>query len=318
MNINEKYIIDLIKSFIKEDVTKVIKVSLENKSTWLVETDTNSYIVKTKVEKDSLLNYKKLLFDNELYIYNYLSSLNFTYFKYPELIYTDNRTYMISKYIPNNKDYKLSDSLKSSMINQLLEFQQKGQGINQNLFRKLVFKIYKSLNWKVFRWSVMNLRRKYGRVYVIKSLKVIFESSFSQKKLPISFFIHDDLFGENNYIIDENNEIYFLDFEGAFTERKWILVDIIDMCIDGESLKLDNDRLVYYLNELKKQNIKIYDKLNIKAQVRLVLLRKTLQVLLFSDHPNAQRDKKKWEAFLDLLLSNSRYTEWYKNQIRIN
>ena len=112
-------------------------------------------------------------------------------------------------------------------------------------------------------------------------------------------FQHNDLYGLNNILVTDNNEIYILDFESHSFTKKWIYNDILEIALCNKTLSIDYSLLMYYVNKKEELKTKSFNN-----HMHLVLLKRSLQALYFSKNRLAIKNKNNWMALYQLLIDN--------------
>lgn len=306
-----------------EDLVNIRKLSLENKSTWLIESKTSKYVLKkvAPIENKSLLrsifrflNSKSSnSFNTELFILKNLNNINYHVFNYPKLIKYKENDYLLMEYIPSTKGWDKKNITSSQMANALFEFNLSGHFLKK-IKNGVVMKFINRAPIRIFQWSVLKLWKVIGIKDSISCIKVLIKSSFQQKKSSQAFIMHKDLIGNNNVLTSEK-KLYFCDFENVIIEKKWILNDAIDVAL-SKDLDVDKNFIDEYLKAIERNNISNV-KLNIEAQFRVALLYRVIR-RIFSNNEYSKKNRDKWVAFLrNQLLLEKNYKKWYLENVGI-
>lgn len=326
MDIVNSKIHQIIEQVNKVFMVKVLEKKAINKKqsniVWLLTSETKKFIGRERLNVNNVLSnlFYKTAFINEIAVYEGLINGNWNFFNYPSLLYTDFNNYMILECIDHDiEKSNIACVDQDKLVKALVEFQTT-QLFSKNLGAARYFwvKIRMNVTNQTFRWIVTRARRKYGIKMAVTSLRVLLIGALKERGVH-SLNLHNDLFIDkdsrlNNVLIDRNDKIYFIDFESTIEEKKWILLDVTDMCWSVRSLKPNVDLLLKYFNELRKHFD--YKKLNLKIQFRMALMRTALKITL---SPTIQpEDKIKWEIFLlKTILDDVKYAKWYRENISV-
>lgn len=289
---------------------------------YYVETNYNQYIIKILklpfVRR--LIDYIKrgrfLAFKNEIKIYHSLEYKSFDRLRYPKLIHTDGKSYMVLEYIEGTKGWDQGVIIPSDLIKALLEFQFSGIKVKTNFINRILMKWYCKVPCKVFRWSFLIIKEPKDIATAFQCIWITFKNSLMIKKYKKSILMHNDLFNYNNLISGYDDNIYFYDFEYGMYENKWLLLDILDLSFDLLTLKLKPDLFVQYMKQISvHRSIYKYIMDHIIDQTRVILIRKVLGAML--SKTTRMSSKRACEIFLkDILLSEKEYLRWYIQNIK--
>lgn len=290
--------------------------------TYYLETKNDSYILKKINMKKKFSKIKRwfnrITFKNEIEAYKQLNKINLDFFEVPNLIYNQ-KDYFLLEFIEPNQEPIDMDKSSIDVVDSVLEFNMIELDTLDNFFEKKFFNLFKRINWKLMRFALISVRKKYGIFLSVKLIWIVIVNSFKQKNNKITFTLHDDLFGFNNLILSEDKLIHFVDFEGVIAEKKWILLDILDLCLDPESFDFDDSLLTEYLDKLSdRTDFEI--RLNVKAQLQMALLKRVIEKVTFV---NSKRSASKnrlyvWENALKMLTSKKKYDKWYSKNLSVD
>ena len=277
--------------------------------------DERKYVLKLKEDSSFLKKWKKnIAFRNELSINRQLLIADFKYFNFPKLIDTDGKTYMLFEYIEGSQgidDRYINDDLLSDSLLEfhmlLLDRSKEKKFLLKNIYEKFLFSPSSSILRGIFLFGLLNC----GVIACLKCLIILFKCSISEKSYKYSLLQHRDLGNISNKISGQNGKIYFIDFAGTREENKWILIDIVDIVISRETLEVKSNLFKLYL---KKINVKLRRDINIKAQVRVALLRKILHLMGKKGGRYNQISKK---FFSEILINDSSFDKWFKENWKI-
>ncbi len=176
---------------------------------------------------------RRLRLQKEICIYNQLQSLDFTWFRHPEIEHTDGRNYVLTRFIQNNPALTRDDSLFfTTAMQAVLE-------LNTCDFD------FKSIDCPGWMWEKCN-RYKFSRSG--KTLRNLLEGVLIRARLPRTLLprltgfwcramastrklqkpllVHRDIF-QANILRPEPDKIYLVDFEKAGLENRWVFVDAL-------------------------------------------------------------------------------------------
>lgn len=325
-----------IKSCIEEYISEIIyselgivecskrKLTVGDKSTWLVECEDNKYIIKTLalINETSLFNLwkKKLLrtlrrtVQREVDVYKQFQNHEFKYFNYPRMISSKSGDYMILEFIEAAVDGWDKDKVSErDAVEALFEFNSSKIELHENFFEMILSNIRRKTICKLGVWSFTTVRNNLGIGAMFSCLGILVRSLMTQKTVKVPFILHRDLIGHNNILTTSDGKLYFLDFESIVSEKRWILNDIVDLSL-GLDLEF-NSRLFNRYLELLKERTDLSDEIHIKAQVRIALMHRVIRRLL-SSNEYSQKHKQKWLFFLkNTLLNDFQYELWYEKNV---
>lgn len=275
-----------------------------NNEVSLIEINQNRFILKKTKDKSSvssLFEYVilllKLSIKNEYTINEAILSSQFRS-NVPYLLYTDYKSFMIFEYleaidgIPIN--FK-SMSMNKLILKNYLQFHKdlEHKEVTFSIFHKLY-----NINVSYLRASLYYL---FELDTFINLIKVFFISNLSQKKIAY-FLVHKDLKNYQNIMHDFKN-IYFIDFANVNIESKWIMTDIVDLAFDLQTKKINFRLIMNYIDHMNNS------KINYKAQVRFVLIRKFLNLIFYYKSINKLSISE--SNFLkSVLLNEIEYKRW--------
>jgi len=258
-------------------------------------------------------------FYNEIVINEILNENNYDFLSHPRLIeanFEDNKLIFNEIKGVNLKKEKFDRFKQKKLIKSLIELQFSDVNM-EKLKRKLILFVQKRQN-PMFR-TLKNLLkftlRSKELLLSLKLLIILFSLTLKQKRLKDTILIHNDL-AYNNIMINEHDHIYIIDYENAVIERKWILHDIIWISLKKYGLNLDGKFINQYLHYLGNfcEN-KILSKLNIKAQFRMILIKRSLRTIV----KKKDLEDEHYQFLVNILSNNDKFTQWFnKLDIKAN
>ncbi len=257
-------------------------------------------------------------FQKEIFIYTRLNNQDKNYFKHPGLISTDEKSFIITEYIPNDPSLPRDHAFFSQAVKAVLE-------MNACDFP------YYDKGGPGWLWEKAN-RWKFSRT--TKTLRNILEGFFIRRIIPVNVFIkafefwkksvaesvamskpillHRDIF-KANILRPDSERLYFIDFEKMGMEKRWVFSDVLKivqadpMFFQGSAgvlsgfprfyirlLEIYWDDLMRFRPELRK------DHQNFKRQLKFCLLGWTLKKLV-KEKPTPQQ-KKDLIRFLEAVI----------------
>ncbi|MDV2582167.1 hypothetical protein [Alkalibacillus haloalkaliphilus] len=283
-----------------------------------IRTDKEKLILKTSRSiRNSHNNFiKKFLlkktFKHEVRITRDLSSLSHhTEFNTPDLVLTDDASYMVIDYIEGTPvDYK-QDYHIDRIVLSMLSFQFTRLRIQTNTFSKVIPSL---LNNKFIGINQRLLSRRLKELTLKQKMKLVFifvSASLKNKKVRVPFNLHNDL--RVNTLLDKDSVLNIIDFESLVSEKKWVLTDILYCAFDSNSFSFNGKLFREYLIKLyENYGIAINGKA-LKTQTRMILCYIIIRLL-----SSSQRDAyKRMELveFLKILLSKKEFNQWYSKNI---
>lgn len=280
-------------------------------TTKLLKTNKGRLILKKAPERSNkFIKYPSdINFEIEQNTYIELENRLFKKFNYPNIIENKKDTYILMDYIPGKIGFKNCNV--NNVLESLIEFQTSGIYFYSSLYQKLIWQLSRGIFFQIFRWLLINIPDKYSFKLSIKCMYVLFKEQLNQKKLAKPLIIHNDLFGPNN-IITLNDKIYYLDFESTVIEKRWCLIDIVDLCIREDSTEFNTLLLSQYLSKLSQKGT-TFNEDDLLRQIRVGLLRRSLAILISTDKLKAST---LWKNFIeDVLVNDVKYKEWFDTKV---
>lgn len=249
--------------------------------------------------------------ERQLAVYDAFSKREFQVFRYPNLIHTDGKNYLVLEYIPGLPPEEHAID-RNNLIAALLELQFAGVKPRLRSLGNLLMHSYLKPTATLLTKGLMRLRRQYGYSLTRRCLTAITKCHAAQGRSEESVLVHND-FHPENILIAESGQLYFTDFENTALTRKWLLVDIVHYAVDTEVADIDVSLIREYLQELAEK-YKPFDRLDVRAQLRFALLRRVIQHTTSSAVPHIVQNE--YRDFLErVLLSDARYRSWHKANI---
>lgn len=273
----------------------------------------------------------------EMFIYNRLKNINFYSFHYPKVSHTDGKSYIITDYIPNDPSLGRNDSLfYTQAIKSIQDF-------NTCDFH---IKAFNCAGWaweRVNRWkfsrSAKTLRNLMEGAFIkgmvpISSFLKLFsfwaKAMFATKKLKSPLLVHRDIF-KANILRPEPDKIYFVDFEKAGIEKRWVFVDALKIAqAEPMFFKRKGDEvngfprfykclIQQYWENLQTRRPEISaDYQHFKLQLKFCLMGWTLKKLV-KENPGDELAKNLVRFMETVIAEDDQYFDrWYSELPRLN
>lgn len=284
----EKEVISIIEKLNFTNYT-VRKVSLNTKNTWEINLEYRKFILK--INNKNKRRKSKKHFYNELTIYEYLSEAGFK--NIPRVISTDNKNYILLEYISSNKFRNIDN--KNFFIDLLLEFNYfnikkiKKRSIIRDLFDSFILTFYSLLHGNKLCDS-------------LKTLILLIKLNLEIKKEKVNYLIHNDLYGFNNLLLD-NERIVIIDFETTFCTSRLRFKDIIESSINKDNAKINYDLINNYLS----RSMNKIDVNNFYNQFRYIIILKMLKNLYRTKNENTIKNKYEWKKLYYKMLNKKEF-----------
>ena len=272
---------------------------------------------------------RRLRFQKEIYIYSRLQNIGFSWFHYPKLLETDTKYYILTEFIKNNPVNRQDSVFYFSAMKAVLEF----NTCNFPFWEK---------GGPGWIWEKTN-RWKHSRSS--KTLRNLLEGSLLKGKVPFSLLlrmtsfwrkaisatpelkkpllVHRDIF-KANILCPAQGKIYFVDFEKAGMEKRWVFIDALKIA-QAEPLFYDNNsgeisgfpRFYISLLEnywegllLRRSEI-IPGKTHFKTQLKFCLLGWALKKVVKEDLGN--KKEKDILRFIDTVIlgPEEKFDHWF-------
>ena len=170
-----------------------------------------------------------------------------------------------------------------------------------------------SLTGKTLIWSLTRILPKLGPLASLKTIHLLRKALKAQPRLSESIWLHNDLLRRNN-MLSTDQGLYLIDFESVRQENRWVLQDIVDVSLYQKQFKLNKKLLSAYLKKLIKRH-PCYEAVNVPMQVRMVLLHRFMARIL-PDGKHSEDHRQQWFNFFQyVLLSDTAYKAWYKDEV---
>ncbi|MFO7729101.1 MAG: phosphotransferase, partial [Desulfonatronovibrio sp.] len=184
-------------------------------------------------------------FQKEIFVYTRLQNLDFLFFRHPELLHTDGKSYIISEYIQDDPSLPKDPAFFSRAIKAVAELNacdfpyadKGGPGWFWEKFNRWKF----SRTTKTLR-NLMEgffIRRTVSVSVFVRSLAFWRKAAAGVKALDKPVLLHRDVF-KANILYSHLDGINFIDFEKAGLEKRWIFSDALKIA-QAEPLYFSQD-----------------------------------------------------------------------------
>ncbi len=175
---------------------------------------------------------RHLRFQKEIFIYSMLQHICFSRFRYPKLLNTDNKNYILTEFIINNSANRQDQVFYTSAMNAVLEFNTCDFPFHEKSCAGWIWE--KTNRWKFSR-SAKTLRNLLegslvkGKLSFLLLIKII---GFWRRAITYTpalkkpLLVHRDIF-KANILYPKPGKIYFVDFEKAGLEKRWLFIDAL-------------------------------------------------------------------------------------------
>lgn len=286
----------------KSQFLKEIKENIQ-----LIKFNNRKFIIKGKRDKERNI-LEKLRFTNEKRIYMALENASLTTLKFPAYRLEPNTGHLILDYIKKSENSVVSTE---DYVSSYFELQRIKPAKRRIL--DIYNQTFRGFFYRTFIVSLITLPKKVNVNVAIRSILLAFFLNLKQKNLTRKYWIHGDLTGRN-YFYDQNQALYFIDFENMFYTRKWFLAEII-----GKSFIYDyqNDTLNFSVDAIQKYIDKLHEEPDHEnfcmfKQVRFGLLQYSILQIAQT------KIKGKQKTYLNLLLTTlnkKSFQKWYDKHI---
>lgn len=285
------------------------------RSAYLVSNDRGARIRKYAPPVGGFMNQisRKLFgtslpFANERRINRVLMEEKFENFVHPCLTAYDQSGVLEFEYLVGEDLSKLDENQLSLALAGLLEFSALGDRCGVAGLEGIALHLLESPD---IRTSRMIIGSDIAILDKIRALWIVVEYYFFQPAIrPV--LVHNDLMF-SNIRYGSNGDVVFLDFEDAHTEKRWILVDVVDLVFDKSSGELDVQLLEEYWRSLSVKIGEEFTKLKFRQQVRVCLLR--LSIAGRRRTASSEQERCMMERMFMITLKDKLYKNWWSRQL---
>jgi hypothetical protein len=238
-------------------------------------------------------------------VYMALGRLACRHLRFPKLIASDFRSYLLLEYI-ETRPHGEHDLPRDAVLGSLLEFQTADVDIPDPVFpnaartpgvrlaRRLVGRLRKRIGWPATRRALLAA----GRCY------------HEQPRMKRKVVRHND-FHYNNLLLADDGAVYMNDFEYVSLDDRWVLGDIINYAVGTRYFHIAVD----IIREYAKMMADALDaEVCLPAQLRFCLLSRVGDLLLSRVAP-AEVVSRYWSFFESVLLDDREFARWLGSRL---
>lgn len=239
-----------------------------------------------------------LRFRKELAINIYLMGIPNSNRTHPSLLQFKKNKHMIFEYIRPTENTTISHTQK--IIDSYLQFQNSLSGYRFSFFTRSY-----NLNLSVLYLSIRLFFLNKSFKTFITIFQLLIKLNKNQTKI-VPLVLHKDLKFKKNTVWGNGSKLYFIDFETVTIEKRWILLDVVDMAFNPLNYSLDLNLINEYLKSIDT-GLKL--QINVEAQIRFALLRRAI-----GSYERELGHENKLYFFLNsILLRENGFKEWVKS-----
>lgn len=287
---------------------RILDVRQVHRCVHILTTDSSRMALKLRLPRRGIQRLAaRRSFVEEVRINRRLVGIEFEAFRHPTLLETDGRNWLLFQNVDwvDRETYPPRDC--PSMMSALLEFQHKLYQAQGPALGDRVRSLLSSPICSILREAFVQVR-PLGLRALIKTIALALVGSWRRPPAEAPLYQHRDLGNPGNLKFDARGRFYFLDFESTRFLGRWPLLDAVDLSFDTRSLEFNGSAFRCYLAALKP--LYALDKRTCCAQVRLLMLRKSLNLLRYDEHARAHR-----EFLHGTLLDGRRFDIWFDREI---
>lgn len=185
---------------------------------------------------------------------------------------------------------------------------------NRTLFQEIQFTVLQSPIRRTLMHLANNAPTYIGHQATFIAMYEVLKLSFTTRPAPQSLLFHND-FNRSNVLYNAHlpEEIYIIDLEHTYREKKWIFCDVIDASFDWRTAKLNWSRVLEYtslIDFLKDSDIES----RYANQVRFALIR-FISRKLGSLRPSPTQKESLARLLSETLLSRRSFEMWLAKTI---
>jgi hypothetical protein len=277
---------------------------------YLVESDEGRFVLKRSTPVRGPLSRLRHLFgdgdlDTQAQVYASLGQQEFEHLRYPRLIGTDGRRYLLLEHI-ETRPHGESDLPRAPLLRALLEFQNARIEFARSPGAALLA-MARRPDAVLVRRMLSGLRPRFGWRATRRALKLVDRCRRDQPPLDRPVVCHND-FHHNNLLLGRDGVVYFSDFEYVSLDDRWMLADIIHYAVGTGSCTIDTGIIADYA-DLVDRTCPVG--LDLPAQLRFGLLLRVSQLILSRVPPPAVATR--YGAFFsEVLLDDRAFEAWLR------
>ena len=283
---------------------------------YLMEVEGRLLVVKQEASiKDSdgilrrlvwLLFNGSLSFKHEKRIYEQLGKYKFKYINTFPIYDTSEPRIIVFEYIEGSRGWD-SNVIATEHVVQCIDELQKAnvyvkgpliQRISVNMLNKVVLRILRNSLYIAWRLNYLGL--------LPRVTKCILRCISGQRKLKNGRLVHGDI---RNMYTSRDEQLYMYDFETVVREKRWFMLDLVELSFDCSDLTLDMNLIDEYVKNVVSNDS---GKPNMQAQIRIGVLNRCLHALV--NHDNSRKHQSVLLDFVnETVLQDDEFCRWLTN-----
>jgi hypothetical protein len=170
------------------------------------------------------------------------------------------KKFYVTEYIRHNELLNvnaLNNDIKTKIVETILSLRNLEKPAQGSIIKATLFRMMESPTIRLYK-DFFKIRQQYGlksKQFFLLTIQLEWKRLMNKNKIPGSL-IHNDM-GINNIIIDDNDNIFIIDWEDAIWENRWSLCDIFDIALDSRNGELDKFIINNYFRLLRVTNPQI-------------------------------------------------------------
>jgi hypothetical protein len=241
--------------------------------------------------------------DTQTKVYRSLAKQCFEHLKFPRLVASDGRNYLLLEYI-ETRSHEEHDLPRNALLYSLLEFQSAELRLNRTGAGKLLA-MSRSPSTVLLRRFLRPLCSRFGLAMMRRGLEIVLRCHRDQPPLERPVVCHND-FHHNNLLLGIDGGLYFSDFESVSLDDRWALADIIHYGVGTQDFLIDKTIMMEYAELLRSAFVV---ELDIKAQMRFGLLLRVSKLAL-SRVPSVEVAERYGSFLREVLLDDQAFDAW--------
>lgn len=251
-----------------------------------------------------------LRFKNEIMVNECIAKEVFNSLRFPRMLESDGSTYAVFEFIEGREGLDKSAVSEGQVVDSLIELHMLRTKPRHALRERSLLRMLRLPVSFLRRTLDMFWRQRDIRV-LVKCLLILIRSCVRQRPIGTSLLVHNDLL-PNNTLTDANGVWFILDFENCLPENKWILIDVVDIAFDRETLQVDMTLVSRYLRRLQEFGVNTA-LVNVELQIRLILIYRVMQAMRSPRYVDT--DRSRFSDFLKcVLLKDREFGLWLTRQ----
>ena len=188
-------------------------------------------------------------FQKEIFLYSQLEMLEFRHFQYPRLRHTDGEKLIVTDFVAHDPSLSPDKYFCDSAIKAVLELNvcdfpyEKHGGLGWTWEKINRWKFSRSTKTLRHLFEGFFIRRKIPLFLLVETLSFWIKAFLGSTKLKYPLLVHRDIF-KANILRPDKRSIYFIDFEKAGLEKRWVFVDALKIAQADPLFFRENEGLI--------------------------------------------------------------------------